>query len=331
MKKTWTLVAAAAVAAAILAAPCHAKTVWTANSVWPPENNHSVGLAEFAEKVRIATGGEFELEVKSGGVLGFKGPELLRAVRDGRVPVSDILISGVAVDERLFQIVTLPFLARDLKELKMLVDLCRPAFDRAAEGRWGQKILYIAPWPGTGLWTKKRIETVEDMKGLRTRVYDMSGALLMEAAGATPFVLSFSEVHKALQAGFVDSVLSSTPIAVEAKFWESLKYYEPLDIEIALNMVTVNLRAFQGLPRIQQEALVTAGREMEEILWARAPGWGKDMETLCRRNGIETVAPTGQQIEILEKAARIIRADWLRTAPPEGRKIYADFLKKVGR
>lgn len=331
MKKIWTLVTAAAVAAAILAAPCHAKTVWTANSVWPPENNHSVGLAEFAEKVRTATGGELELAVKSGGVLGYKGPELLRAVRDGRVPVSDILISGVAVDERIFQIVTLPFLARDLGEMKMLVDLCRPAFDRATEGRWGQKILYVAPWPGTGLWTKKRIETAEDMKGLKTRVYDMSGALLMEAAGATPFVLPFGEVHKALQAGFVDSVLTSTPTAVDAKFWELLKYYEPLDIEIALNMVTVNLRAFQGLPRIQQEALVTAGREMEKIMWDRAPGWGKDMETLCRRKGIVTVAPSRQQIEILGKAAEFIRADWLRTAPPEGRKIYADFLEKAGR
>ena len=61
MKKTWTLMIVTVVAAAFLATPCLAKTTWNANSVWPPKNNHSVGLTEFAEKVKKATNGELEL------------------------------------------------------------------------------------------------------------------------------------------------------------------------------------------------------------------------------------------------------------------------------
>jgi len=167
MKKIWTLAIVMVVAAAFLVTPCFAKTTWNANSVWPPKNNHSVGLTEFAEKVKTATKGELELVVSSGGALGYKGPELLKVVRDGLVPVSDILISGVAGDEKIFQIVTLPFLVRDFKELKTLIDMSRPAFDKAA-AKWNQKILYIAPWPGAGLWTKKKITTVAEMKGLKT-------------------------------------------------------------------------------------------------------------------------------------------------------------------
>ena len=102
MKKTWTLMIVTVVAAAFLATPCLAKTTWNANSVWPPKNNHSVGLTEFAEKVKKATNGELELVVSSGGALGYKGPELLKVVRDGLVPVSDMLISGVAGDEKIF-------------------------------------------------------------------------------------------------------------------------------------------------------------------------------------------------------------------------------------
>ncbi len=79
--------------------PALAKTTWNANSVWPPKNNHSIGLEEFAAKVKKATNGELELVVHSGGALGYKGPELLKVVRDGLVPVSDMLISGVAGDE----------------------------------------------------------------------------------------------------------------------------------------------------------------------------------------------------------------------------------------
>ena len=76
--------------------PVLAKTNWNANSVWPPKNLHSVGLTDFAEKVKKATNGELEMVVHTGGALGFKGPDLLKAVRDGLVPVSDMLISGVA-------------------------------------------------------------------------------------------------------------------------------------------------------------------------------------------------------------------------------------------
>ena len=86
-----------------------AKTKWNANSVWPPNNDQTIALEEFAAKVKEATGGELEIIVSSGGALGFKGPELLKSVRDGLVPVSDMLISGVAGDEPIFQVVTLPF------------------------------------------------------------------------------------------------------------------------------------------------------------------------------------------------------------------------------
>jgi ClpP class serine protease len=55
------------------------------------------------------------------------------------------------------------------------------------------------------------------------------------------------------------------------------------------------------------------------------------MEAISNKNGIETVAPNKQMISDLEKITQNIRAEWLKTAPPEGKKIYADFLKKVGR
>ncbi len=72
---------------------------WVANSVWPPNNHHSVGLNDFAKRAKEATKGKVEITVQTGGALGYKGPELLKVVRDGLVPMSDILASGVAGDE----------------------------------------------------------------------------------------------------------------------------------------------------------------------------------------------------------------------------------------
>jgi TRAP-type C4-dicarboxylate transport system substrate-binding protein len=291
---------------------------------------HSLWLTEYAEKVKKATGGDLELVVHTGGALGYKGPQLLKAVGDGRVSLSDMLISGVAGDEKIFRISTLPFLVRNVDELRLLTNIAWPYYDRAA-AKWNQKILYIAPWPGAGLWTKKKITTVEDLRGLRTRVYDINGAFVMEAVGATPLVVPFRDLQTFMQKGFIDSVMTSTPTAVDAKFWEILKYFAPLNISFATNMVTVNLNAFNQRPKAQQEVLVKLGREQEEAAWKAVRKWDSDMETIINRNGIETVKPSKEFIEDLEKVSEEIWADWLRTAPPEGKKIYEEFRKKVKR
>jgi TRAP-type C4-dicarboxylate transport system substrate-binding protein len=330
MKKSMTLLLVAAVFMFFMVTPALSKTIWNANSVWPPKNQHSIGLEEFSKKVKAATDGELELVVNSGGALGYKGPELLKVVRDGLVPVSDMLISGVGGDEKILQIVTLPFLVRDFDELHTLLNISRPYFDKAA-AKWTQKILYIAPWPGAGLWTKKKIIDLADMKGLKTRTYDKNGALVMEAVGATPLALPFSEVYTSLQTGVIDSVMTSSPTAVDAKFWEVLKYFEPLNITIATNMVTVNQKAFDKLPKAQQEALVKAGKEMEEAMWANVKKWDKEMVGISNKNGIETVAPSKKLLADLEKVTESIRAEWLKGAPADAKTIYNEFKKKVKR
>lgn len=330
MKKHFVMGLIGVLIGLLLFVPVHAKTSWNANSVWPPNNHHSVALEEFAAKVKELTGGELEIVVSSGGALGYKGPELLRAVRDGLLPLSDMLISGVAGDENIFTVVTLPFLCRDLNEARILNDVARPYFDKVAE-KWNQKILYIAPWPGAGLWTTKKVLTVDDMRGLKTRTYDKNGALVVEATGGTPYALPFSEVYSSLATGLIDSVITSTPTAVDAKFWEVLKFYQPLNITIATNMVNVNLRSFNRLDPKIQEALLKAGAEMEAAMWEKVAQLDREQEAISNANGIETVPASAELMDALTEVTRSIRDDWLSTAPVEAHAIIEEFHKRVGR
>jgi TRAP-type C4-dicarboxylate transport system substrate-binding protein len=304
---------------------------WTANSVWPPENHQSIGLVDFVEKVKESTDGKLEISVQTGGALGYKGPELLKVVRDGLVPVSDMLTSGVAGDEKIFGLVTLPFLIQSFEEGKILNDIARPYFDQVAEEKWNQKILYIAPWPAAGLWSKEKVESLADMQGLKTRTYDKNGALVVEAAGGTPYPLPFSEVYSSLATGVIDSVLTSTPTAVDAKFWEVLKYYAPINVTMATDLVTVNLDAFNKLDKETQDALVSAGKEMEEEMWAMVAELDKEKESLCNEQGITTVEPSQEFLDELSAVTENIRQEWLKDAPPEAQEIVEKFKQEVGR
>lgn len=313
-----------------MAMPGFAKTKWNANSVWPPNNHQSAALVEFAEKVKQKTNGELEIVVQSGGALGYKGPELLKAVRDGLVPISDMLTSGVAGDEPLFAIPTLPFLTRSHAEAKTLAEVSRPYFDKAAE-KWKQRILFISPWPAAGLWTKTEIKSVAEMKGLKTRTYDKNGALVMEATGGTPYALPFSEVYSSLATGLIDSVLTSTPTAVDAKFWEVLKFYQPINITQATDLITVNLAAFNKLDPQMQQILVDTGKEMEAVMWEKVAQLDQQKSDECVKNGMTIVPVSDAFLAELSDITKKIREDWLASAPEDAKAIYAEFLKAVGR
>ncbi|TMJ23340.1 MAG: C4-dicarboxylate ABC transporter substrate-binding protein, partial [Alphaproteobacteria bacterium] len=43
-------------------------------TVWPDTNFHVINCRRFADEVKKATGGAVDIDVKSGGQLGFKGP-----------------------------------------------------------------------------------------------------------------------------------------------------------------------------------------------------------------------------------------------------------------
>jgi len=330
MKKIISVLLVISLMVGIFAISGLAATRWVANSVWPPNNHQSIGLIEFAEKINEKTNGELDIVVETGGALGYKGPELLKAVRDGLVPVSDMLVSGVAGDEMLFQIVTLPFLVLDADEAKLLSDISRPFFDKAA-AKWKQKILYIAPWPAAGLWTKEKIKSVEDMKGLKTRTYDKNGALVVEATGGTPYALPFSEVYSSLATGLIDSVITSTPTGVDGKFWEVLKYFQRLNITQATDMVTVNLRAFSKLDKETQQILIDTGKEMEEIMWKRVAELDLEKESICNKNGIESVPVTDELKTELSEITTGIRDEWLAKAPADAVVIYKKLMEAVGR
>src|SRR5699024_6722963 len=304
---------------------------WIANEVYPENNHNTEALFEFAEKLEEDTNGKVKLDVMAGGALGYEGPELLTAVRDNAVPVSDMLTSGVAGDEPLFEIVTLPFLVLDFDEGKILNDIARPYFDKVAEEKWNQKILYITAWPAAGFWTQDKVESVEDMKGLKMRTYDKNGALVVEAGGGTPHPLPFSEVYSSLSTGVIDSVMTSSPTAVDAKFWEVLDYYVPTNVTAAYSIISMNLDEFNKLDEDLQEAIIEVGQEMDEYMWEKNLALDEEMEGIVVDEGIEILEPSDNFMNDWSSIGEEIAEEWLQDAPEEAQEIVDKLAEELGR
>ena len=87
------------------AAPFHsafAATQLNLADVLPDGNFMVQNARKYAEAVEKATAGDIVINLRPGGSLGFKGPEQMRAVRDGLVPMADILSSQQIGDVAMF-------------------------------------------------------------------------------------------------------------------------------------------------------------------------------------------------------------------------------------
>lgn len=283
------------------------------NAIYGSNNFHSQGAQLFADKVAEYTSGSVQITVHPGGSLGFKGPELLKTVKDGTLPMSDILMGVVSGSDQVFGLSSMPLLAKDYAEAKKLYDAARPYYEKACR-RWNQKMLYAAPWPPSGLFTQKPLKTVADFEGLKTRTYDKNGAELLRAAGASPMSLPWGELYSALQTGLADSVLTSAVSGKDGKFWETLKHFTKINYAFPLNMMVINKDYWDAMDAKQQEAVLKAAAEIEAYQWEQSAKSNDESLKILAENGIVISEPTKEVADMLARDAKLMLKGTMRGA-----------------
>jgi len=281
-----TLIAASAVALSTgLATTAHAATNWDLPLAWPAGNYIVQSVQAWADQVRTATNGDVNITLHAGGSLGFKGPEMISAIRDGLIPIGDVLLNQQTGENPTFGLESQPYLIAEFEDLKRFNKLFRPLLDDIL-AQHNQKALFAIPWPQQQIFTKDPIATINDMKGLRIRSSDKQATEIFAAAGMTPVQLPWGEVIPALAAGTIHAVGTSSPSAVDGSFWELLKYAYPIRQTWNTNIVSVNLDAWKKLTPAQQETLTRLGQDMEPGFWETARQTDVAMMAKLTENGM---------------------------------------------
>ncbi len=335
MRRRDTLTALAAGAAAVLAAQgiapgASAATNWDLPMAWPDGNFHVENAKRFAEEVERATDGEVVITVHPGGSLGFKGPEMLRAVRDGLVPIGDVLLNQQVGEAPFLGIESVPYLASGYDELKQLQEFSRPAYEDIAE-QYNQKILYIVPWPGQAVYSKREIGDVEDLGGLKIRVVDKNGLEFFGALGAAPQQLPWGEVVPALASGAIDGVTTSSSSGVDGSFWEFLDYMNRFNWQSASNMVTVNLDAWNGLSPEHQAAIERIAKELEPEFWEVSRAEDEEKLNVLAEHGMQITEPSTELKAELLKVATPMWEDFIAEVGPPAGDVIAKYRAEAGK
>src|ERR1043165_2092744 len=273
--RTTTIFAAAALA--LVATKASAQTKWNLPSAYPQDNPHVENLSLFAKDVADATGGKLQITVHAGASL-FKGPEIKRAVATGQAQTGEILISILENENPIFGIDVVPFLATSFPESMKLWIASKPAIEQKL-GAQGIQVLFAVPWGPQGIYVKKDLKSMEDMKGRKGRAYNVGTARIGEMVGAQAVTVQAAELPQALATGVVNSFMSSGATGYDSKVWETLTHFYDTRAWIPRNVTMMNKAAFDGLDKPTQEAIMKAAVVAEDRgwkLWENKTEWYHD-------------------------------------------------------
>lgn len=322
-------VAGLATLAAAGALPARAATTIDLSTILPDGSFHTENAKLFSSEVAKATGGEVKIVIHSGGALGFKGPDHLRAVGDGLVGMADIHASQQAGDEPIFGAETVPFLVSNQDELQLLHKRLRPLFEAAASRR-NQKILYMVPWPAQYLFLKTRADTLDGLRNSKVRVSDKNVQDMCTAVGMSPVLIPWGETIPALASGAIAGVLTSTVSGVDGRLWEFVKYVYPTNHTWISQMVNINLDVWKKLSRPQQDAMEQVARRLEPQFWSNTTKVDVDSMARLKSMGMEVVPISSAMAGEMRARTSSMTATFMKKLPASEAPLKA-YLADVRR
>jgi TRAP-type C4-dicarboxylate transport system substrate-binding protein len=307
-----------------------AKTKWDLHLNYPAGNFHSKGAQRFADRVKEATNGELTIVLHPGSSLGFKGPELLRAVAEGQLRAAEVPTGMVEGDAPVLALTAQPFISTNAFEQRLLYQLAKPTYAKVLK-KFNQFTLYTSVWPFSGIYTQRSIRSAADLKGLKMRVYDGTGLAFGKSTGIAARKMPFSEVYPAMKAGLLDSMYTSSVSGVDAKAWEVLKYFTPINIVGPVNMINVNIDAWNKLPSDIQQKVMEIAAQMEDEMWNLAGDMDRKSRATLLGNGM-VVDPVSRDFRSeLNKIGNDLRSTWAKKAGKDAQKILEQYYKITGR
>lgn len=285
-------------------------TTWRMATEYPASAMPGEGLSTFSEELKARTGGSVVATPSFDASAGFKSAQIPVAVKEGKLEGGDAFGGALGAVDPLFLLSSLPFVATSTDAAKRLAELARADYTRAFASQ-GQRLLYVTPWPATGLWSRKAVSTRDDLRALSVRTYDDTSTDVMRAAGATATNLSFADAMPRLKDGSVDAVLSSGDGGAGRKLWDYLPNFTAIGYAMPLSFTTVSTAAYDALTPAQRAAVDAAAQATEQKQWARLGTRLAENAQRMQSNGVAVQQHPAADVQLaLRDASKTAIAAW---------------------
>lgn len=226
----------------------------------PPSSPMSKGLEMWKEKVESGTQGRVKVELYHSSQL-YKDNEVVPAVQKRSIEMGLVVASQFSAYDPNFEIFDVPGVFQSYEQAIKALDgeLGRNLGERLR--RLGVHPLYWAQQGFVEIATTRRpINTVADLKGLKLRVHSKELARMAQLVGAAPTTIAASEVSTALTQGTVDGLTTSISSYNARKWFEGAPNITTSRFGLIAIVVIINNDLWNGLPQDVKAVLTQASQ-----------------------------------------------------------------------
>lgn len=311
------LLAASAAMMLVTAAPAFAqdKVQLRFSAVFSEQDIRAEMMKKFQEEI----GEEFDFQGYYGGNLFKQGTELV-ALQRGNLEMGNIAPQDISNQIPAWSILTSAYLFRDADHLKtFFASEAGEEMKKMVEDQLQVKILGPTYFGArqVGLKTDKKINTPEDMAGIKLR---MPGGdawqFLGQALGANPTPMAYAEVYTGLQTGAIDGQDNPLPNVQNMKFDEVMSQIVLTSHLVGFDLLTISLDAWNKLSPEQQAKVQTAADNA--IAWSTAEHLKQEEELIAafKEKGLDVYEPDIDAFR--EHAQKMYLESALAESWPEG-------------
>jgi len=300
-----------------------AQTVWNMPTEYPATAMPGQGITTFAAEVEQRAAQALTIKPSFAGEAGIKSAGMLAAIGKGQVQAGDAFGGALRAIDPVFGLSSLPFVVGSIDEAKALADRARSAYDAAFQ-KQGVRLLYITPWPASGIWSKAPLGSLADLKTLSMRTYDDTSTEVMKSAGVSATKLSWADAIPKLRSGDANAVLSSGDGGAGRKLWEILPSFAEMNYAIPLSFATVSIKAYDALSPTAQRAVDEAALATEARQWEAMLTRVEENYARMKNNGVKVQTEVPAEIvKTMRQAASDVVDKW-KTQSPEGARLLGD-------
>src|SRR5688572_7483136 len=329
-------IALAAIVAAAFGAPAHAQTTLTYSSWVSPQHHLSVWQANWTAEVEKATGGRVKFSVLPKHPSA--PPGTFDAVRDGLVDLSYVTASYTPSRHIFPLMAELPG-AGDTSLVNSVAysRIYWKHFHKLGEYKGVKQLGVFTHGPGQ-MFTKRPVNSIADVQGLKIRTGGGIAEAVAKALGASAFVKPAPESFELLKSGVADGVFFPMESIISFKLDTVLEQATlfPGGMYSSSFGFFMNEDKWNKLPKQDQDAIEKlSGEHLARLAgrsWDEADQKGLDA---LKKSGVKIVNANAELVAEVKKRSAPIIDEWIKNASAKGvdaAKVLAEFreeLKKV--
>jgi TRAP-type C4-dicarboxylate transport system substrate-binding protein len=246
-------------------------------------------LKELAQRWEQVSNGQVKLRIYAGGTQGSEG-EMVRKMGIGQLQAA--AITGVGMHDVIPepQVLSVPFLFDDEKQVECALDKLRPKLEQLLERRG----LVALQWSRVGaiaLFCTKPFRTPADAKDAKFWAWegDPKSVDGFRAAGFHPVVLSVTDIVPSLQTGMIDCIPNVPLYVLTARLFDRAKFMLDVPWSYMIGATLVRKDAWEKIPADLRPKLLAVAAELGDRIDNEVRKLNEDAVVAMEKQGVQVV------------------------------------------